>query len=81
MSFLVIKEEQAQDLANKFFDAIDVDSLRVEGKLSPKILIVKPDVHLFWQYHHRRSEIWQHIDFIPSDEDDIVRVKDNFRLI
>ena len=58
-AFLVIKEEEAQDFANRFFDGIDVDTLRVEGKLSPKILIVKPEARLSWQYHHRRAEIWQ----------------------
>jgi len=129
-AFLVIKEEEAQDFANQFFDGIDVDTLRVEGKLSPKILIVKPGARLSWQYHHRRAEIWQvyrgevgiirsdddnesqlvrfiegdqvrlaqgerhrligledygivaeiwqHTDVIPSDEEDIVRVQDDF---
>ena len=28
-------------------------------KLSPKILIVKPNARLSWQYHHRRAEIWR----------------------
>ena len=56
-AFLVIKEEEAQDFANRFFNGIDVDTLRVEGKLSPKILIVKPGARLSWQYHHRRAEI------------------------
>ena len=129
-AFLVIKEEEAQDFANHFFDGIDVDTLRVEGKLSPKILIVKPGARLSWQYHHRRAEIWQvfqgevgivrsdndlegelvrfgegqqvrlaqgerhrliglegygiiaeiwqHTDSVPSDEEDIVRVQDDF---
>jgi mannose-6-phosphate isomerase len=27
--------------------------------LSPKILIVKPKSRLSWQYHNRRTEIWQ----------------------
>ena len=57
--FLVIDENQAQTFANKFFDGIDVETLRIEGKLSPKILIVKPEARLSWQYHHRRAEIWQ----------------------
>jgi mannose-6-phosphate isomerase len=130
-AFLVIREEQAKDFANQFFDGIDVDTLRVEGKLSPKILIVKPGARLSWQYHHRRAEIWQvsqgevgiirsendtegelvrfsegdqvrlaqgerhrligledygivaeiwqHTDSIPSDEEDIVRVQDDFK--
>ena len=130
-AFLVIKEEDAQDFANRFFDGIDVDTLRVKGKLSPKILIVKPGARLSWQYHHRRAEIWQlykgevgiirsnddtegeqvrlaqgeqvrlaqgerhrligledygivaeiwqHTDSVPSDEEDIVRVQDDFK--
>ena len=132
-AFLVIKEEEAQDFANQFFDGIDADTLRlsVQGKLSPKILIVRPKARLSWQYHHRRAEIWQvykgevgiirsdddiegalvrfsvgeqvrlaqgerhrligledygivaeiwqHTYWIPSDEDDIVRVQDDFK--
>ena len=57
--FLVIYEDEAQAFANKFFDGINVETLRIEGKLSPKILIVKPEARLSWQYHHRRAEIWQ----------------------
>jgi mannose-6-phosphate isomerase len=130
-AFLVIKEEEAQDFANRFFDGIDVDTLRIQGKLSPKILIVKPNARLSWQYHNRRAEIWQvykgkvgivrsdnniegelirfssgeqvklsqgerhrliglneygivaeiwqHTNSIPSDENDIVRVQDDFK--
>jgi mannose-6-phosphate isomerase-like protein (cupin superfamily) len=129
-AFLVIDENQAQEFANLFFDGINVDDLRIEGKLSPKILIVKPDARLSWQYHNRRAEIWQvylgkvgviqsetdkegelktfnkgdqikleqgirhrligledfgvvaeiwqHTDKIPSNEEDIIRVQDDF---
>ena len=56
--FLVIDENQAQEFANKFFDGINTESLK-GGKLSPKILIVKPNSKLSWQYHHRREEIWK----------------------
>jgi len=129
-AFLVIKEEEAQEFANRFFSGVDVDTLRVEGKLSPKILIVKPGARLSWQYHHRRAEIWQvyqgevgiirsnndtegelvrfsegkqvrlaqgerhrlvglenygivaeiwqHTDKVPSDEEDIVRLQDDY---
>ena len=38
---------------------MDVSTLRIGGKLSPKILIVKPAARLSWQYHNRRAEIWQ----------------------
>ena len=57
--FLVIDESQAQAFANQFFKGLDVNTLRIGGKLSPKILIVKPESRLSWQYHNRRAEIWQ----------------------
>ena len=57
--FLVIDEKQAQDFSNKFFEGIDVNTLKIGGKLSPKILIVKSNVRLSWQYHKRRAEVWQ----------------------
>ena len=57
--FLVIDELQAQDFANTFFDGINVETLKIGGKLSPKILIVSPNSKLSWQYHHRRAEIWR----------------------
>ena len=129
--FLVIDEEQSQDFSNKFFEGLDVNTLKIGGKLSPKILIVKPKSRLSWHFHNRRTEIqkvfkgsagiirsntdvenetevynegdqivlqqgerhrligldetsvvaeiWQHADANhPSDEDDIIRVQDDF---
>jgi mannose-6-phosphate isomerase len=57
--FLVINETQAQEFSNHFFKGLDVNTLKIGGKLSPKILIVKPAARLSWQYHNRRAEIWQ----------------------
>ena len=57
--FLVINEFQSQDFANQFFDGLNIDSLKIAGKLSPKILIVNPNSKLSWQYHNRRAEIWR----------------------
>lgn len=57
--FFVIDENQAQEFANQYFEGINVESLKIGGKLSPKILIVAPEKRLSWQYHHRRAEIWQ----------------------
>ena len=57
--FLVIDESQAQEFSNKFLNSLDVNTLKIGGKLSPKILIVKPGARLSWQYHNRRAEIWQ----------------------
>ena len=129
--FFVLDENQAQVFADLYFDGLDVEPLRIGGKLSPKILLVKPEARLSWQYHHRRAEtwrvvegpvgivrsatdeegelvsydagetivlekgerhrliglenwgvvaeFWQHTDpDLPSDEDDIVRVQDDY---
>lgn len=56
--FFVIAEEQAQAFANIYFEGLDVSSLKISGKLSPKILVVMPGQRLSWQYHLRRAEIW-----------------------
>ena len=75
----MIDETQAQGFSNKFFKGLDVNTLKMGGKLSPKIFIVKPNARLSWQYHNRRAEIWQHTDpNHPSYEDDIIRVQDDF---
>ena len=55
----MIDETQAQEFSNKFFKGLDLNTLKIGGNLSPKILVVKPNARLSWQYHNRRSEIWQ----------------------
>tara|TARA_B100001093_G_scaffold283386_1_gene270739 strand:- start:187 stop:672 length:486 start_codon:yes stop_codon:yes gene_type:complete len=129
-AFFYIRESQAQAFSDHFFGGLDVNKLKIDGKLSPKIIMVKPNVKLSWQYHNRRAEIWQvykgtvgvvqsntdiekvmesygpgdqikleqgmrhrliglddygvvaeiwqHTDSLPSDEDDIIRVQDDF---
>ena len=72
-AYFCIDEKQVQDFSDKFFNDIDVDSLKVKNKLSPKILIVKPNMRLSWQYHNRRAEIWQvykgQVGVVQSDTD------------
>jgi mannose-6-phosphate isomerase-like protein (cupin superfamily) len=129
-AFFYINENQAQEFSDRFFGGLDVNKLKINGNLSPKILMVKPNVKLSWQYHNRRAEIWQvykgrvgvvqsatdietpmesygpgdqikldqgvrhrllgledygvvaeiwqHTDPLPSDEEDIIRVQDDF---
>ena len=60
--FFVIKEEDAQRFSNIYFDGFNIDTLRKAGKLSPKILLVKPQARLSWQYHHRRAETWRVVE-------------------
>ncbi|MCU0368512.1 MAG: phosphoheptose isomerase [Cyclobacteriaceae bacterium] len=57
--FFVIDESQAEAFAKKYFPDVDFSSLKISGKLSPKILMVQPATRLSWQYHHRRAEIWK----------------------
>ena len=129
-AFFCIRESQAQVFSDYFFGGLDINVLKIDGKLSPKILVVKPNMKLSWQYHNRRAEIWQvyrgrvgviksntdiettmrsygpggqikldqgmrhrlvglenygvvaeiwqHTDSVPSDEDDIIRIQDDF---
>jgi len=58
-AFFVIEEKYAQKFADTYFNNLDVQSLKISGKLSPKILLVKPESRLSWQYHHRRAETWR----------------------
>ena len=57
--FLCINESQVNEFVNKFFNGINIQTFKTGGKLSPKVLIVKPNSKLSWQYHHRREEIWK----------------------
>ncbi|MFM7644520.1 MAG: hypothetical protein ACKO5N_07005 [Sphingomonadales bacterium] len=57
--FYVIDETQAQLFSDTFFDGLDVATLTIGGKLSPKILLVSAEQRLSWQYHNRRAEIWR----------------------
>ena len=71
--FFVINEDESAKFGKFFFPEYDIDTLRIAGKLSPKILVVEPHKRLSWQYHHRRAEIWRVIwgtaGIITSDTD------------
>ena len=74
--FYVLDESQAQNFSSLFFNNLDVSKLFLSGKLSPKILVIKPKKRLSWQYHHRRSEIWSVIKggvLVSKSDDDIER--------
>jgi mannose-6-phosphate isomerase len=57
--FFVLDESQAKQFASRYFPDIELSTLRISGKLSPKILMVEANKRLSWQYHHRRAEIWK----------------------
>lgn len=57
--FFVIEEAQSQKFADVYFENLNIENIRIAGRLSPKILLVKPGARLSWQYHFRRSETWK----------------------
>ncbi|MBN8575829.1 MAG: phosphoheptose isomerase [Cytophagales bacterium] len=77
--FFVLEEGNASAFAAKFFNEVDFSTLKIAGKLSPKILIVAPQKRLSWQYHFRRAEIWKLIGgtagVVISDTDEETTVK------
>jgi mannose-6-phosphate isomerase len=77
--FFVIDESQAQQFADTYFNGLNVQDLKISGKLSPKVLVVAPHKRLSWQYHHRRAEIWQvikgEVGVVISDTDTENEVK------
>ena len=68
--FLLINESQSHDFINTF---ISKENLEIEGRLSPKILIVNPNSRLSWQFHNRRKEIWR----VYKNSVGIIRSMDN----
>lgn len=88
--FFVIDETQAALFASLFFPNVELSSLRISGKLSPKILVVEPGKRLSWQYHHRRAEIWRSISGVVGvitshtdveSEEHILNPGDEIRLV
>ncbi|SDI05796.1 mannose-6-phosphate isomerase, type 2 [Flavobacterium omnivorum] len=57
--FFVIDESQAPEFAAAFFPHLDLKTIKITNKLSPKILVVAPHKRLSWQYHFRRAELWK----------------------
>lgn len=57
--FFVIEESQATAFATKFFPHLEMNSIKITNKLSPKILVVAPNKRLSWQFHLRRAEVWE----------------------
>ena len=74
--FLLIDESQSKEFISKF---ISNEDLKIENKVSPKILIVNPNSRLSWQYHYRRKEIWKvfknEVGVIKSMDDNETEMK------
>jgi len=72
--FFVLDESQAQKFGQLYFPNVELSTLRISGKLSPKILMVQTNKRLSWQYHHRRAEIWKLVagtaGVVTSDTDE-----------
>lgn len=77
--FFVLDEAQTAQFAATYFPTVELSSLQITQKLSPKILVVAPEKRLSWQYHHRRAEIWRVVSgtvgVVTSDTDEQTEVK------
>ena len=56
--FFVLEESQIRKFRDIFFPSVFLSEEQFSQKLSPKFLIVAPGARLSWQYHYRRSELW-----------------------
>lgn len=63
--FFVIDETQTEKFASIFFPELTLKEIALTQKLSPKILVVTPQMRLSWQYHFRRAEVWKVIGENP----------------
>jgi len=57
--FFVLDESQAAEFGKRYFPEVELSTLKISGKLSPKILMVDAKKRLSWQFHDRRAEIWK----------------------
>lgn len=56
--FVRFEEIDVKKFIKTFFPD-NLNLLEMDLPLSPKFLLIAPNVRLSWQYHHRRSEIWK----------------------
>jgi mannose-6-phosphate isomerase len=79
--FLVIDESQGKSFASMYIDLPVNFWEESELQINGKILFVAPNKRLSWQYHHRRTEIWQVLEGtvgVVISEDD---VEDELKLL
>ncbi|MFT4857434.1 MAG: mannose-6-phosphate isomerase [Algoriphagus sp.] len=77
--FFVLDESQIEKFQAVYFPDVTLSTEQLSQKLSPKFLVVAPGARLSWQYHHRRSELWQLIfgeaGLIRSQTDEETRLE------
>ncbi|MFT5771182.1 MAG: mannose-6-phosphate isomerase [Algoriphagus sp.] len=77
--FFVLDESQIEKFQAVYFPDVKLSTEQLSQKLSPKFLVVAPGARLSWQYHHRRSELWQLIfgeaGLIRSQTDEETRLE------
>lgn len=60
--FLLTAQSDVKDFIRAYFPSADLQDVRRQMALNPKLLLVAPDQRLSWQYHRRRSEIWRIVE-------------------
>jgi mannose-6-phosphate isomerase-like protein (cupin superfamily) len=63
-AYFKLSDDDTAKFVNEFFRGLSLSEAQLgdnKAKLSPKILLVSPSQRLSWQYHNRRSELWNFI--------------------
>lgn len=72
-----IIDEQADRFLHEFFPGLSIEDAKLGMPavcISPKILLVLPNMRLSWQYHDRRAERWNFLSsggYYRSSSDDM----------
>lgn len=57
--FYYIDESETRRFVETYFADQNITNF---DNISPKILVVKPEMRLSWQYHNRREEVWKVVE-------------------
>lgn len=57
--FFKIDSQQAPAFITQYFEGFALPDWARALQMDPKILMVKPNTRLSWQYHDRRGEVWR----------------------
>jgi len=72
--FFNIDKKDLQNFLSIYFAGLNKKKLKLSEKISLKILVILPNKRLSWQYHNRRSEIWNifrgNVKVITSHDDE-----------
>jgi len=57
--FFRLDDTQAPEFITRYFEGVALPAFAQAAPMSPKFLVVEPEMKLSWQVHERRSEFWR----------------------